>query len=522
MDTARVTASTVLRLDDVTRAYEGIPVLSHVSFDLGAGECLGVVGENGAGKSTLMKIITGVVAPSAGAVFAGRGLEPVTSTRSARANGVVLIPQELAYLPHDTIANNVSIGSWPASGGFVRRRATQQRARAVMTELGGPLAVDRPMSALTLSERQLVEIGKAVVTRNLAVMCLDEPTAALNANEAGGLLRRLAQLKASGVSLIYVSHRLDELRHVADRVLVLRNGQNAGLFRIADVTSTRIAAAMLGRELAPIETRRPLSSVPPVTGAETAELVAEDWRCTADPPLHGVSFAARAGEVVGLYGLAGAGVESVARGLGGLLPSRQLQGSLVLRGKRLPAFHSPIKATRARVVLLPADRAHEGLMLSRPLGDNLTLGHLDAISRFGFVRRKKERALNRSTIARFNIVARGGAQITQELSGGNQQKALLANRLAAAPRVLVLHEPTRGVDVGARAQIHQTVRSVAREGTAVVLATTDIEEVVAVSDRVLVLRSGRIVRELSGSEQTEDHVLSWAAEGGEARGHRPA
>lgn len=514
-----MTVPPVLRLEEVSREYEGIPVLQDISFDLSRGQCVGVVGENGAGKSTLMKIVTGIVTPSSGSVRAGPALEPVTTTRGARGNGVVLIPQELAYLPNDTVANNVSVGSWPSSFGLVRRRRTRERARTVMRELGGPLSVERTMNALTLSERQLVEIGKAVVTRNLSVMCLDEPTAALNASEANGLLGRLSQLKANGVALVYVSHRLDELRHIADWVLVLRNGRNAGTFPIGEVTPTKIATAMLGRILVPLAATA-LGASDAGAADGPPELEVRDWRCRADPPLHGVSFQARAGEVVGLYGLAGAGVESVARGLGGLLSHHELAGGVGLRGRHAPAFHSPLKARRARVVLLPADRAHEGLMLSRPIGDNLTLGHLHEISTFGFVRRGRERARNRSTIERFGIVSRGGAQAAHELSGGNQQKALLANRLAAAPRVLVLHEPTRGVDVGARAQIHETIRKVARDGTAVVLATTDIEEVVAVSDRVLVLREGRIVCELSGRELTEDLVLSWAAEGGDVGDRR--
>jgi ribose transport system ATP-binding protein len=368
------------------------------------------------------------------------------------------------------------------------------------------------MSSLTLGQRQIVEVGKAIATQNLTVLCLDEPTAALNAGEGSSLLALLTRLKKEGTALVYVSHRLDELRVIADRVLVLRNGRNVGLLEIADVTAGGLASLMLGRIASERIASRSSAQPNAAAKAGPAELAVTDWTSSADPPLNGVSFDARAGEIVGLYGLAGSGVETVARGLGGLLSKRQLRGGLTLRGEVSSAFHSPIAARRNHVVLLPSDRAREGLLLPRPTGDSLTLGQLKNVSKLGFIQRKKEHELNARSVATFQIVATARAKQVGRLSGGNQQKVLLANRLSMQPRVLVLHEPTRGVDIGARAQIHRVVREAAEQQKAVVLITTDIDEVTAISDRILVFRGGRIVKELTGAQRTESDVLTAAAQ----------
>jgi ribose transport system ATP-binding protein len=513
-------AEVVLRLREAGRAYSGFPVLSGISLDVEAGECVAVVGENGAGKSTLMKLITGMELPTAGEVSLGSPLERVRSVRAARSRGTVLIPQELAYVPQQSVAYNVSLGAWPSRLGFIRRRETQAEARRIMRRLGNQAEVGTPMARLTLGQRQIVEIAKAITARELTLLCLDEPTAALNAEEANSLIDLLSALKRQGVALIYVSHRLDELRRVADRVLVLRNGQNVGLLPTGSVTPADLASRMLGRPHAAQTAHRTnvrprtAASAPAPTSIDDAELAVCEWWSDADPPLRGVSFSVRAGEIVGLYGLAGSGVETVARGLGGLLSSKNLRGTIRLREVERRPFHSPLAARRAEVVLLPSDRANEGLLLSRPIPESLSLGRLSAVSRFGFIQSKQERAMTAEAMATFDISTRGGAKDAGRLSGGNQQKVLLANRLLMHPRVLVLHEPTRGVDIGARAQIHDVLRRQASEGKAVIVATTDIDEVVALSDKVLVFRGGEIRRELIGDEVTGATVLEWAAQGG--------
>lgn len=503
------TSGPVLQVSGASRLYAGFAALSDVSFDVHPGECLAIVGENGAGKSTLLKLVTGAETPSAGTIAVGGPLTPLTSTRQARQHGVAFIPQELAYLPDDTVANNVSIGIWPASVGFVRKRQARRCAEDVLARLGTSVDVNSPMRSLALGQRQLVEIGKALVLPSVSLLCLDEPTAALNAEETKHLLAILVGLKEQGVALIYVSHRLDELRVIADRVMVLRNGRNVAIVEPHDASPSRLASLMLGRQAS--TTRESLLQGRGWQACGGADLVVSGLQCQAEPKLYGVSFTARRGEIVGVYGLAGSGLESIARCLAGSLPRRQRSGRMELYGQWRPLFKTPVDARKAGVMLLPSDRAGEGLALNRPLRENLSLTHLSDVSRFGFVQKKKERRLNMATIETYRLASRSDKDEVQRLSGGTQQKILVANRLATRPRVLILHEPTRGVDVGSRMEIHRMVREAGTDAV-VLVATTDIEEVVDVSDRVIVLREGQIANELSGDELTEANVLKWAGE----------
>jgi ABC-type sugar transport system ATPase subunit len=377
------------------------------------------------------------------------------------------------------------------------------RARQVLEGLGLDLDLEARMTDLGLAKRQLVEIGKAL-SANARVLILDEPTASLNGVEADRLLATLTAMKARGVALVYISHRLDECFRLADEIVVLRNGYVASRRAPAETTTEQIVADMLGREYSEPE----LAAARERANRAPAVKVV-DWATEQIPRLHGVSFEAHAGEVLAIFGLVGSGVESIARGLGGH-PGMRISGSIEIDGQPQRPFRDPGAARRMHVGYVPAERKTDGLALARPVQEALTVLVTGQVSRAGVVRHRVERRLAKKLVAAFKVRCQSPGQPVGELSGGNQQKVLLASRLAAAPKLLVLHEPTRGVDVGARAQIHELVVAAARNGAAVVVVTSDLAEAIAVADRLHVVRQGVVVAELSGADKTDAAALTAA------------
>lgn len=327
----------------------------------------------------------------------------------------------------------------------------------MMDLLGGPSNVDRSMASLTLGEQQLVEIGKALAMPNSSLLCFDEPTAALNQAESRGLLDVIARLKKRGTAAVYVSHRLDELSVIADRILVLRNGRQAGLLAAADADPATIASLMLGRSHSGRNTR---STAAEPVNTETSRFEVQGWRYSGLPSLDVNSLSVAQGEILGVYGLAGSGVESLARGLSGMLPRGQFRGGARVFGQEGHAFESPREARKNGVVVLPANRKRDGLMLSQSIESNFSTARFTAVSQFGFLRKRHERFIAERLTKAYGVRMAGLAQPVGELSGGNQQKVLFANRAESHPRVLVLHEPTRGVDIGARADIHTQIERI--------------------------------------------------------------
>ena len=489
-----------LSVEAVSKRYGSTAVLQDVSLELLEGQCLALVGENGAGKSTLVKIISGLVSPSSGGLaLCGRHAR-FASPRDAQAAGIATIPQELAYVPSMTVGENLLLGRWPQRLAVTSARRIRSTAAGLLDRLELDLDPDLQMIELSLAQRQLVEIGKAL-SADARLVILDEPTASLNGVESDRLLSMLASMKKRGVALLYVSHRLDECFRLADRIAVLRNGRVASLRAPADTSSDQVVNDMLGREY-----------VEPDLASEVHSpdarpfLKVVDWRTDRVPRLHGVNFEAHRGEVLAIFGLVGSGAESIARGLGGHTGTH-VRGGLELDGHAIPPFRGPAAARRANVAYVPAERKTDGLALGRPVQEALTVLVARKVSRAGIVARRGERRFASDLIARFGIRCSSKRQPVGELSGGNQQKALLASRLAAEPDLLVLHEPTRGVDVAARSQIHELVVKAARDGAAVVVVTSDLVEAVAVADRLMVIRNGVIVEELHGSRKTENAVL---------------
>ncbi|ALN75055.1 sugar ABC transporter ATP-binding protein [Aureimonas sp. AU20] len=494
----------LLQLRGIAKSYGAHRVLSGVDLQLDRGESIALIGENGAGKSTFSRILTGVAQPDEGEILLDGERVSFSAPRAALAKGIAFIPQELAYLPDMSVAENILLNQWPARAGMTRRAASIRRAEEECRRYGIDLGdLSRRMGDLKLADRQIAEIAKAL-TRRARLIVLDEPTAALSEAESRALFAILGRLNAEGVGIIYISHRMDEVFGFSHRVAVLRNGSVVAVRRPSETTPGELIADMLGQAAGEAVHRG---------GADAARgepvLRLADWRHGGTVALHGVSLEIGHQEIVGLYGLRGSGTDLLAEGLGGLRP--EMSGELVLNGIARPPFRSPLEARRAGVAYLPAERKRNGLVLGHAIRNNLSAMVLKRLSRFGFLRQRAERRAAGDVAKRFDVRCRSIEQPVGELSGGNQQKVLLASRMAADPDVLVLHEPTRGVDVGARVQIHHFLSENASRGCATLLVTSDLEEAVAISDRLLVMREGRIVGTLTGAGKTQGAAVALAA-----------
>jgi ABC-type sugar transport system ATPase subunit len=496
------TGPPALWLEHVSKRYAATMVVRDVTLDLRPGECVALVGENGAGKSTLVGIISGKIAPTEGSVSIDGEQAAFRSPRDARARGIAVIPQELSYVPDLTVAENVMLGNWPTSRPIARQRWMRAQCRALFDRLHIGIDVRRTMAELSLADRQLVEVTKALASE-ARVLILDEPTAALYAREAEALLEQLRDLKRKGVSLLYISHRLDECFEIADRVAVLRNGELVDVSPSERATVHRTVQLMLGRDY-----REP----PARASAETsgpALLEVDRWSRRRQPALYDVSFDIRAGEVLGIFGLVGSGGEAVARGLGG--HDSAVSGSLRRGTRRHVVPRSPLAARRLSIAYIPAERKSDGLALSQSVSEHLTMMVIGRFAKSGWMRKRAQLSASRQLAERFDVRCKSVKQDTEQLSGGNQQKVLLASRIAASPGVLVLHEPTRGVDIGSRAQIHGALADFTRHGAAAVVITSDLQEAIGATDRLLVMRSGRVVAELTGADKTAPRALALAA-----------
>lgn len=490
--------SAILSVTGLSKSFGSQPILRDISFELEEGTCVSFVGENGAGKSTLSKCLVGVHSMDAGEmIFDGRPVRP-TSPRSAMRLGIGLLPQELAYVPKMTAYENIVLGRWPGKAGLTSPSRMRRSVLGTLDKYGIELDIDSRMDELSLADRQLVEISK-VLTRDARLLVLDEPTAALNSAESGALIELLLRLKREGLSAIYISHRMDEVGRFSDTINVLRNGSIVLRTAPHESTERELVTAMLGQAPKVLDK----SDAAPLLGVACE---VKDLSSERSPRLDDISFSVSRGEVLGLFGVRGSGQDLVAEALGGMRP--EVSGSVEIDGRSSAVFANPRDSQAQGIAYLPAERKRNGLVLGMSVRDNTVLPIAKKLARrFGIIGRRAERDVAAHYAERLDLRYSSLAQPVGQLSGGNQQKVLLASRLAQEPRLLVLHEPTRGVDIGARLQIHEHLRQLAAEGSACLLVTSDVDEVVAVSDRILVMRDGACVAELVGDQITPESAV---------------
>jgi ABC-type sugar transport system ATPase subunit len=490
-----MTAVPAISFRGVSKRFPGARALEDVSFDIAAGSCHALCGENGAGKSTLGKILAGILSPDAGELlFEGK---PVAfeDPRDALAAGIGMVHQELSFCDNLSVAENLCLGNLPASALFVSRPAMERRAREMLDAIDAHIDVWRLVGDLTVGEQQMVQIAAAVGSGARAII-FDEPTSSLSQHEAEHLYGLLGRLRARDVTCVYVSHRMPEIFKLCDAITVLRDGRHVATRPARELDESTLVQLMIGRR---VEEYLPHDGTAPPGD----ELLAV--RGLSSPgKFEDVSLSVRAGEIVGLAGLVGAGRSEIAVALFGL--DREARGEVRMAGVPLPP-RSPRAAMRAGLGFVPEDRKRQGLVLGMRALENLTLPSLPSLARSGWIRGGAERALADETFRRLNMRSPDLGYVTVGLSGGNQQKIVLAKWLAARCRVLILDEPTRGVDVGAKAEIHALIAALAAEGTGILLISSELPELVSLSSRIVVLREGRIAGELSRAEADQESLM---------------
>lgn len=497
----------LLSMRGIDKRFAGIPALSQASLDVRPGEVHALVGQNGAGKSTLIKVLTGYHRRDAGEVtFLGRPFE-VTSPQQAQANGISTIYQEINLVPLRSVTENICLGREKRRLGLLDWSAMHAEAKQLLSRFRVQLDVRRPLMDFPTATQQMVAIARAIgFSARLVIM--DEPTSSLDEQEVNVLFNVVRQLKADGVSVIFVSHKLDELYEICDRVTIMRDGRTVRSADMSGITKLELVSQMLGRDVSKVEGHATAFGRPPAEGGGTVLLHAR--ALAAGQAVRDVSFELRRGEIAGFAGLLGAGRTETARLVFGA--DRIRAGEMVLGGQPYAPTH-PRDAIQSGFGFVSEDRKLEGIVPDLSVAENLTLALLPRISSNGIIDEQRQREIVSRFIKDLGIKCSGPGQKIRELSGGNQQKVLLARWLAMNPDILILDEPTRGIDVGAKGEIQRLIRSLADSGLAVLMISSELEEVTEGADRVFVLREGRTVAELSGEEITEERILAAMAQG---------
>ncbi|MDE0838573.1 MAG: sugar ABC transporter ATP-binding protein [Kiritimatiellae bacterium] len=491
-------SSPLLEVRQVCKSFPGVRALHNVDLQISAGEVLAVVGENGAGKSTLMKILAGVQGFETGDICVDGRSANIGNVHDALSLGIALIHQELNLAENLSVGANIFLGREPRKKGLIDHTKIHEDAGAFLKMVGLKVNPATLVGDLTLGRQQMVEIAKAL-SINARVLIMDEPTSSLSTGESLALFAVIRDLRERGVSIIYISHRLGEVRDLSDRVLVLRDGENAGELARVDVTHSAMVSLMVGRNVEQYYDHKPLT--PGERVFDVAKLR------TPAHPKHEVSFTLRAGEIVGLAGLVGAGRTEMLQTVFGVTPAL---GGNVRIGDAVHVFKSARGAIHAGLALVPEDRKGQGLILEMPVRENLSLASLRRDQRNGFRDAAKEKEISAEMIGAMRIKTPNDRQVAKVLSGGNQQKIVLGKWLTMAPKVLLLDEPTRGIDVRAKEEIYGLMEELAGRGVAILFVSSEMEEVLSMSDRVLVMHEGRITGELAREDLSEEAVMQLA------------
>jgi inositol transport system ATP-binding protein len=498
--------SALLSMHGIRKRFGGVQALNGVNFEVRAGEVHALVGENGAGKSTLMHILAGVHHPDEGRIdLDGKQNMVLANEHAAQQSGIAIVFQERSLFSSLSVAENIFAGRQPVKWGRIKRKQLYQDTDMLLREVGLACDPKTPLSELSAAQQQMVEIAKAL-SLNAKLIIFDEPTAALTETETAALFRVIVDLKRRNVAVIYISHRLEEIFKIANRVTVLKDGVGQGTFEVSEITTDRLITLMVGRSLSFHRAETQDMCAAPVL-LEVKGLNDRSLETEVKTVVRDVSFKVRQGEIVALAGLCGAGRTELALSIFGARPRES--GEIFVGGRRVE-IHSPADAIAAGLAYVPEDRKEAGLFLDMTIAQNTAASSLKEFGTWWFDdakgHAKAEEFRNRLRIASYSA-----KQVVQSLSGGNQQKVVLARWLLIRPTVLIVDEPTRGIDVGAKAEVHNLIRDLARAGTAIVVISSDLPEVLAVADRILVMREGRITGELNGTDATEEKIMRYAS-----------
>lgn len=489
----------LLEMKGIGKRFPGVIALGGVDFAIGAGEVVALAGENGAGKSTLMKILGGVYQPDDGQVFVDGKEVAIRSVSDASVYGIGFVHQELNVLDNLTAAENVYLGREPRQFGFLVDRAKLNAdAEVFLKRLGLDIPGKTRLSELSIAQQQMVELAKAL-SLNARILIMDEPTSSLTLTETERLLEVIKDLRNQGVSIIYISHRLGEIKEIADRVVVLRDGKNAGVLEREQINHDAIVKLMVGRDIVRQDRAQNASE-------SSDSITVKDLR-TRRYPNHAISFDVRKGEILGFAGLVGAGRSDAAQAIFGV--EVPVGGSVTIDGKVI-RINSATDAIKNGIYLIPEDRRNSGLILDIPIRENITLPALSRYSSGGLVNKTAETTRSKEMCERLNVKAPSVESKAANLSGGNQQKVVLAKWLSLEPKLLIFDEPTRGIDVGAKSEIYQLMRDLAKSGVAIVMISSDMEEVIGESDRVAVMHEGSITGILNRDEANEEAIMRLA------------
>jgi len=490
----------VLSLAGVSKSFPGVRALHDVAFGLTAGEVTALIGENGAGKSTIVKILTGIYAPDAGEVFVNGVVRTFASPRESWAAGIVAIHQETVMFEELSVAENIFMGHMPG-GRFIDWGEMRRRASTLLERIEADFEAETRLKQLSVAQKHMVEIARAL-SHEASVIIMDEPTAALSRNEIDDLFRIVAQLKAEGRAILFISHKFDEIFRVADAFVCLRDGEMVGEGRIAGAREADLVRLMVGR---------PIDQVFPKRDLVIGETVLEVDGLSNATEFADVTFKLRRSEILGFYGLIGAGRSEAAQCLFGM--TRPTRGAVRLNGKPI-VVDSPEDAIKAGISYVPEDRQQQGAFLAMSIRENITLASIASHVKGWFVSRASEREATRRLGRRLDVRAASWEQQLGELSGGNQQKVVIAKWLALRPKVIILDEPTKGIDVGSKAAVHDFIGELAEEGLAVMLISSELPEIMGLADRVIVMQEGRIVAELARDAWSAEAIVSAATAAG--------
>jgi ribose transport system ATP-binding protein len=492
----------LIQMQGISKRFQGVQALDGVDFEVFPGEIVGLVGENGAGKSTLIKILSGVHHADAGTILLQGKPTHIASPHAAQQLGIVTIYQELALVPYLSVAENIFLNREPrrvAAIGMVDFGRMRREAERLLADLGVQISGDKQVSELTVAAQQMVEIARAI-SRQANIILMDEPTSALSSRETQALLDLMGRLKAGGVSVVFISHRLEEIRQAADRVIVMRDGHRVTTMPAAEAGEEQIIRAMVGRVV----------GLFPKQDAPIGEVALEVRGLAGRNGVRDVSLSVRKGEIVGLAGLVGAGRTETARLICGADPKSD--GTVLIDGQ-VVRINTPADAVRHGIGWVPEDRKQHGLILGMDVKQNTTLVVIERISNtLGAIDAREERAITERYVEMLEIATPSIAKVVSGLSGGNQQKVVLAKWLTAQPKILILDEPTRGIDVGAKAEVHALMSRLAQQGMAILMISSELPEIMGMSDRVIVMCQGRVTGEFQRHELSQEQIMSRATQ----------